>query len=312
MAMLRIIFLGTSSARPTVSRSTSAIALQREGDLFLFDCGEGTQRQMMKYGVGFTVREIYLTHLHADHYLGAIGLLKTMSLQGREEPLTIYTPPGRETALRTTMELELTESSFPIEITGLAPGPGVRHESYSIRAFEVSHPGGANGYALIEDERPGRFFPEKALELGVPEGPLFGRLQGGETVELDDGREVRPQEVMGPARPGRAVVFTGDTRPCEGTVRIAAGCDLLIHEATFSEEEAERAERTGHSTARGAAEVAKRAGVGRLVLTHLSARYSERAYVLEREARRAGAADVVVAYDGLRIEVPLRDDAVRI
>jgi ribonuclease Z len=308
--MLRIMFIGTSSARPTVSRNTSAIAVQREGDLYLFDCGEGTQRQMMRFGVGFAVKEIYLTHMHADHYLGTIGLLRTMSLQGREEPLHIYTPPGGEDLLRQVMALELEELLYPVEISALRPDGSVRHSDYAISAYRVSHPGGANGYVLREDARPGRFFPDRARALGVPEGPQFGRLQRGETIRLDDGREVRPEEVMGPPRPGRTIVYTGDTRPCEATVQAANGCDVLIHEATFSEEEADRAQRTGHTTARQAGEIAVRAGARRLVLTHLSARYSERPWVLEREAKRAcrGACEVLVAYDGLTLEIPLRDD----
>jgi ribonuclease Z len=309
--MLRVMFIGTSSARPTVARNTSALAVQREGDLYLFDCGEGTQRQMMCFGVGFAVQEIYLTHMHADHYLGTIGLLRTMSLQGREEALGIYTPPGGEDLLKSAVGLELEELTFPVRIEPLAPDESIRHSDYTISAYQVIHAGGANGYVIREDERPGRFYPEEARELGVPEGPLFGRLQRGEAVRLDDGREVTPDQVMGPARPGRTVVYTGDTRPCESTVEVASGCDMLIHEATFSEAELERAQRTGHSTARQAGEIAKRAGARRLVLTHLSARYSERPYVLEREAKRAcaGACSVVVAYDGLAIEIPLRDEA---
>lgn len=307
--MLRVTFLGTSSARPTVSRNTSALAVQREGDLFLFDCGEGTQRQMMVHGVGFSVRAIYLSHLHADHYLGTIGLLRTMSLQGREEPLGIYAPPGGELFLSQAVGLEMEELSFPLRIEALEPGAFVRQDGYSILAYRVSHPGGGNGYVLREDDRPGRFHPERAREFGVPEGPLFGRLQRGEVVELEGGRHVRPRDVLGAPRPGRAVVYTGDTRPVESTVEVASGCDLLVHEATFSEEEAERAERTGHSTAAEAGDIARRAGARRLVLTHLSARYSERPYVLEREARKACGTEcqVTVAHDGLTIEVPLRD-----
>ncbi len=307
--MFRVVFLGTASARPTVSRNTSAVAVQREGDFFLFDCGEGTQRQMMRYGVGFTVKEIYLTHMHADHYLGTIGLLRTMSLQGRDVPLRMYTPPGGDQLLEQAVGFELEELGFPVEISPLAPSAAVRHGGYQIVAYDASHTGGANGYALREDDRPGRFFPERARELGVPEGPLFGRLQRGEVIRTPDGRKVAPADVMGPSRPGRTLVYTGDTRPCAATIEAAKGCDLLIHEATFSEEETERAERTGHSTARQAAEVARRAGARRLILTHLSARYSERPQVLEREARRVCGeeCEVAVAYDGMTVELPLSD-----
>lgn len=282
--------------------------MQRGGDLYLFDCGEGTQRQMMRFAIGFTVREIYLTHMHADHYLGTVGLLRTMSLQDREAPLTVYTPPGGDALLSKAVGFELDELAFRVDIRPLAPGQAVRHSDYVIAAYSVSHPGGANGYLLREDDRPGRFFPARARELGVPEGPMFGKLQGGEVVVLQDGREIRPEQVMGPPRPGRHVVYSGDTRPCDATVEVARGCDMLIHEATFSDEDGERATRTGHSTAAQAGEIAKRCGARQLVLTHLSARYSERPYVLEREAKRTcGGCKVVVAYDGLCLEVPLRD-----
>lgn len=303
--MLKVTFLGTSSARPTVERNVSAIAIHREGDLHLFDCGEGTQRQMMRYGVGFSVRDIYLTHLHADHYLGAFGLLRTMGLQGRVEPIRVFTPPGGRPIIEAAVHLEIEELPFEVSVCELEPGQEVRHEGYVVRAYRAEHPGGANGYALIEDPRLGRFNPERARALGVPEGPLFGKLHRGSPVPLPDGRTVRPEEVVGPPRPGRRIVYTGDTRPCEATVEIARGAELLIHEATFSEEERERAERTGHTTARQAAEVAARARVQRLALTHLSARYSDRPGILEREARGAcGNCQIVVAADGLEIEIP--------
>lgn len=306
--MLRITFLGTSSARPTVERNVSALAVHREGDLHLFDCGEGTQRQMMQYGVGFTVRDIYLTHLHADHYLGLFGLLRTMGLQGRTEPIRVWMPPGGRPIVEGAVHLEIEQLPFDLQVRDLGPGEEVRHDGYVIRAYRADHPGGANGYAVIEDPRLGRFNPERARALGVPEGPLFGRLHRGERVRLPDGREVGPEEVVGPPRPGRRVVYTGDTRPCEATLEIAHGADLLIHEATFSEEEAERAERTGHSTAAQAGRIAARAGARRLILTHLSARYSDRPAILEREARAAcGGCPVTVAHDGLAIEIPHAD-----
>lgn len=306
--MLRVTFLGTSSARPTVERNVSSIAVHREGDLHLFDCGEGTQRQMMRYGVGFTVRDIYLSHLHADHYLGVFGLLRTMGLQGRTEPLRVWTPPGGRPIIAGAVQLEIEQLPFDLQVRDLAPGEEVRHDGYVVRAFRVDHPGGANGYALIEDPRLGRFDPERAHALGVPEGPLFGKLHRGETVRLPDGASVSPREIVGPPRPGRRVVYSGDTRPCDATVEIARGADLLIHEATFSDEEEDRAVKTGHSTAAQAAQVAARAAVRRLALTHLSARYSDRPGVLEREARAVAAAcPTVVAYDGMQIEIPLPD-----
>ena len=309
-AMLRIVFLGTASARPTVARNTSALAVQREGDLILFDCGEGTQRQMLRFGVGFAVREIYITHLHADHYLGTFGLLRTMGLQGRETDLRIFAPEQGVDVLGQLIRLEVGELPFPLEILGLGESETVVHEGYSITSFRVDHQGPSLGFRLREDERPGRFHPARATELGVPEGPLFGRLQRGHPICLDDGTEVQPADVLGPPRPGRSLVYTGDTRPCKTTVAAATDCDLLVHESTFADEDLDRAERTGHSTARQAAEVARAAGARRLALTHLSARYSERPFVLEREARRAAGVDVevLVAHDGLTLEIPLRDE----
>lgn len=305
--MLRVTFLGTSSARPTVERNVSAIAIHREGDLHLFDCGEGTQRQMMRYGVGFTVRDIYLTHLHADHYLGLFGLLRTMGLQGRTEPIRVWSPPGGREIIDGAVHLEIEELPFDLQVRDLPPGQDVRHEGYVVHAYRADHPGGANGYALIEDPRLGRFNAARARELGIPEGPLFGQLHRGEAVRLG-GRVVRPDEVVGPSRPGRKVVYTGDTRPCEATAEVARAADLLIHEATFSDEESARADRTGHSTAGQAAELAGRARVRRLVLTHLSARYSDRPGLLEREARTACAGcSIAVAYDGMCVEIPYPD-----
>ncbi len=299
--MIRITFLGTSASRPTVGRNVSAIAVQREGDLMLWDCGEGTQRQMMRYGTGFAVGAVFITHLHADHYLGLIGLTRTMALQDRIEPLEVYGPPGSGPHLREAMELGGKRVGFPVEVVELEPGQRVRRDEYDVVAFRVRHGVSAVGYVLEEHDRPGRFDVERARALGIPEGPLYGRLHAGETVEVD-GREVRPDELVGPPRPGRRVVYTGDTRPLDGTVEVARGADVLIHDSTFGDEDAERAHQTFHTTARGAAEVARRAEVRRLLLTHLSARYSANPAPLEQEARKVFPA-AQVAYDGLSIEI---------
>lgn len=304
--MLRVTFLGTASSRPTVRRNVPGVLVQREGDTYLFDCGEGTQRQMMRYGVGFRVREIFVTHMHADHYLGVIGLLRTMSLQGREEAVTLWGPPGGGRTLRQAVELGGDRIVYPVEVKELAPGEAVRRDEYRIEAYATEHPGSSVGLILAEDPRLGRFDPQEARDLGVPEGPLFGRLHRGETVELDDGTVVRPEDVVGPPRPGRKIVYTGDTRPCRATVEAAGDGDLLIHEATFGEAEEDRARQTGHSTARQAAEVAREAGVRKLVLTHFSARYSELAHRLGKEAAKLFP-DPVVAEDGMTVEVPYPD-----
>jgi ribonuclease Z len=303
--VIRITFLGTAAARPTVGRNVSALALQREGEVMLFDCGEGTQRQMMRYATGFAVDDVFFTHLHADHFLGVIGLVRTMGLQGRTEPMRLWAPAGGEPLLRAAVNLGVERVPFDIDVRELRPGEVVAREAYDIVAFRASHGMQSLGYALVEHDRLGRFHPERARELGVPEGPLFGKLHRGETVTVD-GRTIGPEDVVGPARAGRRVVYTGDTRPSAETVRVARAADLLIHEATFCHDEAERARATGHSTAREAARVAHKAGVARLAVTHLSARYADDVRPLEREARGVFA-NSVVAYDGLVIEVPYPD-----
>jgi ribonuclease Z len=273
----------------------------------LFDCGEGTQRQMMRYHVSFALGDIFFTHFHADHLVGVIGLLRTMALQGREEPLRLWGPRGGARVLRTAAAFGAERPVFPVEITELEPGQCVERSGYQIVPFAVDHGGPPSvGYALVEEERKGRFNPERARELGIPEGPLWGRIHRGLTVTLDDGRTIEPRELVGPPRPGRRVVITGDTRPCENTVAAASGADVLVHEATFGDEEADRAVETGHSTAREAATVARAAGVKRLVLTHFSARYSRDASELEREAKTVFDA-VIVGKDGMEIEVPFTE-----
>jgi ribonuclease Z len=304
--MIRVTFLGTAASRPTVARNVSAVAVQREGDHFLFDCGEGTQRQMMRFGTGFSLNDIFITHVHADHYLGVIGLLRTLGLQGREAPMRLWTPAGTRAVLEAAVHLGVERVPFPIEIVELEPGQRVERDGYDILAFLTRHGIRSLGYALDEHPRLGRFDLERARALGVPEGPLFGRLHRGEAVEVD-GRTIEPGDVVGEARPGRKVVYTGDTRPAPETEAAARDADLLIHDATFDDEETERAGATGHSTARQAGRLAAAAGAHRLVLTHISSRYSENSRRLEREARAEFPASVV-AFDGMTLELPYRDD----
>ncbi len=309
--MLSVTFLGTSAARPTVERNVSAMVLVREGETLLFECGEGTQRQMMRFGVSFALSEIFFTHFHADHFLGVIGLVRTLGLQGREEPMRLYGPKGASKVLKTALELGVERVPFKVDIVEvkagevLKDGGGRGRDSYEIHVFATDHGGGSVGYALREHERHGRFDPEKARAAGVPEGPLWGKLQKGEAVEVD-GRTVSAEGIVGSRRPGRLVVLTGDTRPCAAVVDAARGADLLIHEATFGEEEKERAKETGHSTAREAAQVALAAKARRLVLSHVSARYSISAEELVKEAREVFK-DTSVAKDGMTIEVPFAD-----
>ncbi len=304
--MLTLTFLGTSAACPTVERNVAGIALAREGETLLFDCGEGTQRQMMRYGVGFSFREIFFSHFHSDHFLGVIGLVRTLGLMDRSEPMTLYGPRGAERILGGALSVGIERNKFPIEVIELQPGQVLAREEYDIRVFPTEHRADTVGYALAEHQRLGRFDPEKARALGIPEGPLWGRLHRGETVELPDGRRVGPQDLVGDPRPGRTVVYTGDTRPTRAVTEAARGADLLVHEATFQDLEIDRAKETGHSTAREAAEVARTAGVRRLALTHISPRYSLDAGDLLKEAR-AIFPETVIARDGMEIEVRFAD-----
>jgi ribonuclease Z len=277
----------------------------------LFECGEGTQRQMMRYGVSFALSEIFFTHFHADHFLGVIGLIRTLGLQGRPEPLFLYGPKGAKKVLPTALQLGVERVPFPVEIVEVTAGDTVsgplKRDGYDICAFPTEHGGGPSlGYVLKEHVRRGRFDVEKARSMGIPEGPLWGKLTKGEEVKLSDDRTVRASDVVGEARPGRLVAITGDTRPCAGTIDAAQGADLLIHEATFGEEERDRARETGHSTAKEAAQVALASKAKRLVLSHVSARYSISAEELLKEAAAVFPA-VHVAKDGYEIEVPFAE-----
>jgi ribonuclease Z len=304
--MLTATFLGTGAACPTVDRNVAGLALQREGETILFDCGEGTQRQMMRYGVGFSFTEVFFTHFHADHMLGITGLLRTMGLQDRTAPVTLYGPRGAPRILGAAMSLGIERNKFPVEVVEIRAGDRLRRDEYDIVVFETEHRADTVGYALAEHTRLGRFHPDRARELGVPEGPLWGRLHKGETVTLENGRTVSPADLVGSPRRGRTVVYSGDTRPHLALLEAARGADLLIHEATFGGDEAERAIETGHSTAAEAARVALEAGVRRLVLTHISPRYTRDAPELLAEAR-AVFPETAIARDGMTVEVPFAE-----
>ena len=304
--MIRVTFLGTAASRPTVRRNVSAIAVQHEGDHILFDCGEGTQRQMMRFGTGFAIGSVFVTHMHADHFLGITGLLRTMALQGREDGLELYGPTGAQRILNETIHLGVERVPFPIDIHELNPEDRVDRGDYEIQAFAVNHGTPALGYALREHPRLGRFDVDRARELGVPEGPLFGALHRGDPVEVD-GRTIHPDDVVGEERPGRTLVYTGDTRPAESTIEMARDADLLIHEATFGDDDFERAHDTFHTTAKGAAELARRAGARSLILTHVSARYADDPAPLQEEARQSFP-NTVVAHDGLTLEIPYPEE----
>ncbi len=303
-----IRFLGTSAARPTIERGVSGLAIVREGETLLFDCGEGTQRQMMRYGVSFSLDDIFFTHTHSDHVLGLTGLLRTMALQGRTEPLRLWGPRGSSKTLRQCITLGGDHLTYPVTMTEIDAGSALQRKGYQIVTFAVDHgPSRALGYAVAEHDRLGRFNPELARSMGVPEGPLWGKLHKGETVTLPDGREISPAMLVGDARRGRKIVLTGDTRPCDATIAAAWDADVLVHEATFANDEGERAVETGHSTAAEAASVAKAAGARRLLLTHISARYSRETELLEAEAR-AVFANTQIARDGMEVVLPLVEE----
>jgi ribonuclease Z len=307
MSLLRLTFLGTSAAQPTLHRNLSGLTVKADADLLLFDCGEGSQRQMVRYGTGFTVDAAFFTHFHADHYLGIIGFLRTLGMMGRTHAMQLYGPPPARRLLHQAVHLGLESLAFPVEIHELKDGDKVRRDGYTVHAVGVDHRINALGYVLAEDERPGRFNVEQARALGVPEGPSFGKLQKGEAVTLPDGRVVRPEDVLGAARSGRKVVLSGDTRPCASLVKASRDADLLVHESTFSDDEQERAKETRHSTAREAAQVAREAGARRLILTHLSSRHDTDPSKLLGQAREEYKGPVEVAHDGLTVELPLRD-----
>ena len=304
--MLNVIFLGTAGSLPTPERNTSSVLVNREGEMMLFDCGEGTQRQMMRARTGMMrLSYIFLTHLHADHVLGIPGLLETMAFQGREQPLTIAGPKNTIHLVEAFSSICYFARDFEVRVMELDPGDAVKMDGYQVEAIETYHSVPSLGYCMKEDERLGKFNREAAVALGVPDGPLFGRLQHGQTVERD-GKVIRPDQVMGEPRPGRKIVYTGDTRPCKSVELASNNADLLIHDGAPAEDMADWARETKHSTAGEAAQLAKRANVRKLVLTHISSRYSENVSPLLADAKRFFE-DTIIADDLMKIELRLRD-----
>ena len=292
---LSLFFAGTAGSVPTARRGLPALLLRAGGDRILFDCGEGTQQQLLR-SIGLPELDVvFLTHYHLDHWLGILGILKTFDLRGRERPLTVYGPPGLR-GLLDAMRPAWGRVTYPLSLEELDPHEEVAFDGYVVAPFPVEHRVRAYGYAFAEDDRPGRFDAETAARLGVTPGPDFGRLQAGETVN-----GVTPDQVLGEPRRGRRIVYTGDTAPCQATEVFAHEADLLVHESTFLDDELARARETGHSTARQAAEVATAAGVKLLALTHLSTRYFPRDI---RDEARAVFPDTLVPRDFDTIEVP--------
>lgn len=296
---LEVLFVGTAGSAPTARRALPATLVRRGGDRLLFDCGEGTQRQLLS-SVGLVdLPEVFITHFHADHFLGLPGMLKSFSLRDRTLALTVYGPPGLK-ALIEALAPVLGRLTYELRLVELEPNVPLRRDGYLIAPFAVDHRVNAYGYMLVEDDRPGRFDEQRARELGIAAGPDFGKLQRGEPVFGANG-EVHPEQVLGAARRGRKLVLSGDTAVCESTRAMAYHADLLVHESTFGDEEQERSKRTGHSTARQAAELAAEADVSLLALTHISPRYGGGEL---RKQARAVFERTIVPRDLDRVEIP--------
>lgn len=305
--MLRIIFLGTGGSLPTRNRNPSAVLVNRKGELILFDCGEGTQQQMMRAKTGMmSLSSIFISHFHADHFLGIPGLIQTMSFMGRKEPLTIYGPENTKEFTELFKALGYFNLKYEIRGVQLKPAETVDKGEYVIQALETDHSIPSFGYALIEKPRPGRFNREKAIELGISPGPLFSKLQRGNSIEID-GKIIRPEDVMGISRSGRTIVYSGDTRPCESVLEASRGADLLIHDGSFADEMADWAEESKHSTAGEVAALAKEAGVRKLILTHISSRYTDDSEPVLADSKKIFE-NVTIAEDLMEVEVPYRSE----
>jgi ribonuclease Z len=303
---MRIIPLGTSSGKPTLKRNVSALAVAREGEWLLFDCGEGTQTQITRAGLNPTrLTAIFITHLHGDHFNGLSGLLSTMGLDRRTRDLTLVGPQGIREYLDTLARLKILFVNYPLEIKEYSSMRELtlvyEAADYTVSAYPLDHRIFDIGYRIQERRRPGRFNLEQARALGIPEGPLFGRLQAGEDVHLDDGRIIHPSDVLGPPRSGKSIAYCTDTRPFAGSVELARDVDLLIHEATFTQELTEEAREYGHSTAAQAGRIAQDSNARQLLITHFSTRYPDATPLLE-EARTVFS-NTIMAQDLVEVEV---------
>jgi len=303
---MQVIFLGTAGSVPTTQRALPAVVVKREGELLIFDCGEGAQRQMVRAKVGFHKKtKIFITHMHGDHVLGLPGLIQTMSLLDRKTELQVYGPVGIKAFLEAIRQTVQFTQTFLISVWEVSKeGVVCEEKEYTVQTAHANHAIPALAYALIEKPRPGRFSKEKAEKLSVPEGPLWSKLQHGESVKLPNGKTVKPSDVLGKARLGRKIVYTGDTRPSKALIKLARNADLLIHDCTFDDELGERAKEDGHSTPKEAAKIAKQAKAKRLILTHVSARYKTPDLLLSqaRKIFKNGG----VAEDFMRIDLPLK------
>jgi len=304
-------FLGTSGGMPTPSRQLPSVAVRVSGELLLFDCGEATQRQLLASRLGFP-RElrIFITHRHADHLLGVPGVLYTLGMLGREEPVRIYAPRSACGVIEGLLEVLDTDLEFGVEILEAQPGLVYRGRSFSVEAIWSRHFVEGLCYRVVEDKRPGRMRMDYLEELGLPRGPLWGRLQRGEAVEFR-GTVISPEDAVEPPRPGRKIVYSGDTSPFEELTSFAEGSDLLIHDATFDQSLAERSKEEGHSTAAAAAETALKANVRVLALFHISPRYHGKEEILLGEARRIFPS-TILPNDLDRLEIPYPERALSV
>lgn len=304
---LTVTFLGTGSGVPSPERGLASVAVQRQGELILFDCGEATQIQYRRAALGFApLSTIAISHMHGDHVTGLMGLLMSLQMADREEPLDLFGATGVGEYVRVNKRCLHTRFGYELRVQE-ADGPMVFRETeeYRISAAPLDHRLLCLGFRLEEKPRPGRFSLETARALGVPEGPLFGRLQRGEAVTFDDGRNITPEQVLGPARPGAVFAYCTDTRPCDNAVELARGADLLIYEGTFEGGMEVEARKKGHSTVVDAARIAAAAGVRELVITHLSPRYGDTGFL--RDQARAVFPNTRIARDLMRVEVMHRE-----
>jgi len=298
---MKLVFLGTSAAQPTPERGLTCICLEKEGEILMFDAGEGAQISYLKSGLGWNKKmKIFVTHLHGDHCIGILGLLQTMTLQNRIEPMEIYGPDGIEEFIAANIKVLNFGLSFPVMITTVREGIIVNEKTYTINSCEADHSITSYSYLFQEKDKPGRFFPDKAKELGVPEGELWHKLQTGQDIQVG-GKIVKSSDVLGEKRPGKRIGMSGDTRPTKKLEEFFKDCDYLSFDSTFSHELQDKALETHHSTAKEAADLAKKANVSNLILTHFSARYNDESVLLE-EAKTIHSS-VIAAKDLLEIEI---------
>ncbi|HXV65653.1 MAG TPA: ribonuclease Z [Nitrosopumilaceae archaeon] len=298
---MKLVFLGTSGAQPTQERGLTCICLEKDGEILMFDAGEGAQISYLKSGLGWNKKmKIFVTHLHGDHCIGILGLLQTMTLQNRKETMEIYGPDGIEEFIVTNIKVLNFGLSFPVIITTIREGIVVNEKTYNVNCCEADHSIKSYSFLFQEKDKPGRFFPEKAKELGVKEGELWHKLQSGQEIQVGD-RTVKSSDVMGEKRPGKRIGISGDTRPTKKLEEFFKKCDYMSFDSTFSHDLIEKAIETHHSTAKEAAELAKKANVSNLILTHFSARYTNVSVLIE-EAKTIHNS-VIAAKDLLEIEI---------